>query len=134
LTDLKAAFEKKDYTAVLAGAPALLSEAQGLMSAVATKKETIMAALNGEWTSMASSLPQLLQAVTERVDVLGKSKKLPPNVNLESAKTSLTDATGLWDKAQSAFSSGSLEEAITVAKEVKIKAEAAATAVQLPIG
>ncbi len=133
LADLKAAFDKKDYKSVLGGAPALLSEAQGLLGAAAMKKEEVMKAMSGDWTSMAASLPQLVSAVKSRVDMLGKSHHAPAGVDLAAAKTGLADATTLWGKAQAAFSSGNLEEAVNTAKEVKAKAEAAAAALKMKL-
>ena len=133
LADLKAAFEKKDYKTVLASAPAVLTDAQGLMAAAAMKKEEVMKALSGDWTSMAAALPQLVSAVKSRVDVLSKSKHVPAGVDLAAAKTSLADATTLWGKAQAAFSSNNVEEAVNAAKEVKAKAEAAAAALKMTL-
>jgi hypothetical protein len=133
LADLKTAFDKRDYKAVLAGAPAILTEAQGLVAAAAAKKDEIMKALTGDWTGLAGSLPGLVGAVQSRVDMLSKSKKAPAGVDLAAAKTSLADATGLWAKAQAAFSSGNLEEAVSTAKDVKAKAEAAAAALKLAL-
>ena len=133
LTDLKAAFDKKDYKSVLAGAPALLSEAQGLLGAAALKKEEVMKAMSAEWTVVAASLPQLVAAVKSRVDTLSKSHHAPAGVDLAAAKTGLADATALWGKAQAAFSSGNVEEAVTAAREVKAKAEAAAAALKMKL-
>jgi hypothetical protein len=133
LADLKGAFEKKDYKTVLASAPALLTDAQGLMAAAAMKKEEVMKALSGDWTSMAAALPQLVSTVKSRVDMLSKSKHLPAGVDLAAAKTSLADATTLWGKAQAAFSSNNVEEAVNAAKEVKAKAEAAAAALKMTL-
>jgi hypothetical protein len=131
--ELKAAFEKKDYAAVLAGAPALLSQAQALVGAAAAKKDEVVKAATAEWTTLSASLPQLVAAVKSRVDVLGKSKRLPAGVDLEAAKSGLADATGLWDKAQQAFGSGNVEDALAAAKDTKAKAEAAAAALKLTL-
>ena len=133
LADLKAAFDKKDYTSVLSGAPALLSEAQGLLGAAAMKKEEVMKAMSSDWTSLAASLPQLVSAVKSRVDTLSKGHHAPAGVDLAAAKSGLADATALWGKAQAAFSSGNVEEAVTAAKEVKAKAEAAAAALKMKL-
>ena len=133
LTDLKAAFDKKDYKSVLAGAPALLSEAQGLLGAAAMKKEEVMKAMSAEWTGMAASLPPLVSAVKSRVDALSKSHHAPAGMDLAAAKSALADATLLWGKAQAAFSSGNVEEAVTAAREVKAKAEAAAAALKMKL-
>jgi len=41
LTELKTAFDNKDYKTVLARAPAVLAEAQGLLGATMLKKESV---------------------------------------------------------------------------------------------
>lgn len=133
LADLKASFDKKDYTAVIAGAPAVLGAAQALATAAAAKKDEVMKALGGEWTTLSGSLPGLVAAVKSRVDVLSKSKKLPPGVDLATAKTALADATEGWAKAQAASTAGNVEEAVSLAKAVKDKAVAAATALKLQL-
>ncbi len=130
---LKDSLDKQDYKAVLAGAPAVLSSAQGLVAAAAAKKDEVMKAFNGDWTGLAASLPNLVSAVKSRVDILSKSKKLPAGVDLAAAKSGLEEASSLWSKAQGAFSSGNLEEAVNTAKEVKSKAEAAAAALKLDL-
>jgi outer membrane murein-binding lipoprotein Lpp len=81
VANLKAQFDKKDYKGVLAAAPAILAEAQGLAANAATKKGEAMDALNGEWNGLAASLPQALAAIQSRVDMLSKSKKLPAGVD-----------------------------------------------------
>jgi len=133
LADLKASFDKKDYQGVLSSAPAVLAEAQGLLATAALKKEEMMKALGTEWTGLAASLPQLVAAVKSRVDVLSKSHKPPAGVDLAAAKSGLADATTMWGKAQAAFSSGNVEDAVNAAKEVKAKAEAAAAALKLQL-
>jgi hypothetical protein len=130
---LKDSFNKQDYKAVVTGAPAVLTAAQGLASAAAAKKEEVLQALNGEWTTLAASLPNLVGAVKSRVDILSKSRKLPAGVDLTAAKSGLEEATSLWTKAQGAFSSGNIDEAVTTAKDVKAKAEAAAAALKLEL-
>lgn len=133
LADLKAAFDKKDYKAVLSGAPAVLADAQALLAAAAMKKEEVRNAMSAEWTSLAASLPQLVAAVKSRVDALSKGHKAPAGVDLDAAKAGLADATTLWGKAQAAFSANNVEEAVTTAREVKSRAEASATALKMKL-
>jgi hypothetical protein len=127
VTNLKAQFDKKDYKGVLAAAPAVLSQAQALAASAAAKKAEAMDALNAEWGSLASSVPQAVAAVQSRVDVLSKSKKLPQNVDkatLEAAKTGVSDVNTLWTQATSAQSSGDLEQAVGLARQAKEKTDA----------
>jgi hypothetical protein len=131
VTALKASFDKRDYRAVLIGAPAVLADAKSLAQVAAAKKEEAMKALGSQWTDMASSLPKLVETVKARVDALSKVRHLPKGVDLAAAKSALADATGLWEKAQAAFAAGKVEEAVNNAKDGKAKAEAAAAAVNL---
>jgi hypothetical protein len=97
------------------------------------KKEEAMKALTGDWTSMSAALPQLVASVKSRVDMLSKSHHPPAGVDLAAAKTNLADATTMWGKAQAAFSSNNVEEAVNAAREVKAKAEAAAAALKMKL-
>ena len=133
VAELKAAFDKKDYAAVLKGAPAVLTEAQSMVGTAAMKREDAVKAATAEWATLATAVPQLVGAVKSRVDVLGKSKRLPAGVDLEAAKAGLADATSLWDKAQAASAAGNVEDAVSAAKDVKAKAEAAAAALGLKL-
>ena len=46
---LTSSFEKKDYAAVVAGAPAVLAQVNGLSGAAAAKKDEMVKALGNEW-------------------------------------------------------------------------------------
>ncbi len=133
LGDLKSSFDKKDYKAVIAGAPAVLATAQGLATAAAAKKDEVMKAAAAEWTTLSGSLPGLVAAVTSRVNVLSKSRTPPAGVDLAAAKGALAEATEGWTKAQAASTAGNVEEAASLAKMVQEKATAAATALNLKL-
>lgn len=141
LADLKAKFEKKDYKGVIAAAPALLTEAQGLAGAAATAKEAALAAareaLNAEWATLSGALPAAVAAIESRVNMLSKSKKLPANLDkatFDSVKTGLADAKALWDQATAEQASGNVEAAVTAARQVKEKADAAMAALGMTAG
>jgi hypothetical protein len=128
---LTASFEKKDYAAVVAGAPAVLAEVKGLAGAAAAKKDEMVKALGNEWRSLAASIPQSLSAVQTRMDALSKSKRVPKDVDLAAAKSGLADATSAWDKAREAFKSGNPADAVAAAKEAQGKLASAAAALKL---
>jgi len=144
LADLKAKFDQKDYKGVIAAAPALLTEAQGLAGAAASAKEAAEAAkaaaleaLGAEWTTLSAGLPAQVAAIESRVNILSKSKKLPANLDqatFESVKTGLADAKALWDQATAAQASGNVEAAVTAARQVKEKADAAMVALGMTAG
>src|ERR1700730_15556578 len=131
VAELTASYEKKDYAAVVKSAPAVLTEVNGLAGAVAAKKDEHLKALGTEWRSLAASVPQSVTAVQTRIDALSKTKRAPKDVDLSAAKSGLTNATSVWDKAQSAFKSGNVEDAVAAAKDAKSKLESAAGALKL---
>jgi hypothetical protein len=130
---LKASFDKKDYKAVLSGAPPVMSAAQGLASATAAKKDQQIKGLNLEWTALATVLPGNVNVIQSRIDFLSKkeNKKLASGVDLDSARSSLVDATTLWATAQAAFAGGRLDEAVTTANSVKTKLQGLAASMKL---
>jgi hypothetical protein len=130
---LTASFDQKDYAAVVAGAPAVLAEVNGLAGAAAAKKDEMMKALGNEWRSLAASVPQALSAVQTRVDALSKTKHVPKGIDLGAAKSGLADAASAWNKAQEAFKSGNPADAVTAAKDAQGKLASAAAALKLSL-
>lgn len=128
---LTASFDKKDYAAVIAGAPAVLTQVKGLSGAVSTKKDEEVKALGNEWRSLSASVPQSITAVQTRVDALSKTKHVPKDIDLGAAKSGLADANSAWGKAQDAFKSGSPADAVTAAKDAQSKVASAAAALKL---
>ncbi|MBS0375833.1 MAG: hypothetical protein JSR73_14740 [Proteobacteria bacterium] len=122
LADLKAAFDKQDYKTVLAGAPALVTEAKGLADAAAAKKKEVLEALGAQWTQLAADLPQAVSAVESKLTAIAKTKKLPSGVTKDgvaAAKAGLAQAKGAWDEAKAAFTAGNVQAALDKAKGVK---------------
>jgi hypothetical protein len=128
---LNASFEKKDYEAVVAGAPAVLAEVNGLSGAAAAKKDEMLKAEGDEWRKLAASIPQSISAVQTRIDALSKTKHAPKDVDLGAAKSGLADASATWDKAQAAFKSGNPPDAVAAAKDAQGKLNSAADALKL---
>jgi hypothetical protein len=141
LNDLKIKFDQKDYKGVLAAAPALLTQAQGLASAAGSAKQAAQAAaleaLNGEWATLSTDIPAQLAAVTSRVGILSKSKKLPAGLDatsFEAVKTGTDEAKTLWDQATAAQTAGNMEQAVTAARQVKEKLDAAMAGLGMSAG
>jgi hypothetical protein len=132
---LKASFDKKDYAAVVNGAPATMSAAQALAGAAAAKKDEVMKALNDQWTALAALVPGDMTVIQSRIDYLSKksSKKLAADIDLDGARGSLSDAASLWSKAQAAFATGNLDEAVTTAKNLQSKLAVLATTVKVDL-
>jgi DNA repair exonuclease SbcCD ATPase subunit len=132
---LKASYDKQDYAAVVTGGPAVLTAAQSLATAAAAKKDEMLKALNDEWTGLSGSVSGAITAIQSRMDLLSKksSKKMAAGIDLAAAKSGLSDATSLWSKAQAAFASGNLDEAVSTAKDVKAKIEALAASLKLDL-
>jgi len=125
LTSLKDQLAKGDYQAVLAGAPQLTAAVGSLKETVAAKKaefETQVAAALEKWNSLSADVPKMVDAIQSRMDILGKSKKLPKNVSQEAydaAKSGFESMKTTWDQAKTAFSSGDAVDAVTKASSVQ---------------
>jgi hypothetical protein len=131
---LKASFDTQDYAAVVSGAPAVLDAAETLATAAAAKKDAILKALNDQWTVLAGSVPENITAIQNRIDALRKKTKQPAaGTNPDAAKLSLDEAASLWSKAQAAFASGNMDEAVRTAQDVKTRIEAVAAALKLDL-
>ena len=141
VASLKAKFDQKDYKGVLAAAPALLTQAQGLSAAAGAAKEAAQAAalqaMNAEWGTLSADIPPQLAAVTSRVGILSKSKKLPAGLDaaaFDAARSGTDEATALWSQATAAQASGNMEQAVGAARQVKDKLNAAMAALGMSTG
>lgn len=133
LTDLHAAFDKKDYATVLSGAASIAADASALAKDAASKKQAAMSALAAQWDSLSAQVTTRIAAVKARVDALGKTRHPPKGVDLSAAKASLADATSQWGTAQSAQTSGKLADAVKAAQDAGSKLEAAADSLKLKL-
>jgi hypothetical protein len=141
ISDLKMKFDQKDYKAVIAAAPALLTQAQGLAAAAGTARQAAAAAaleaLNAEWGALSTDLPAQLAAVTGRVAILSKSKKLPAGLDaatFDAAKSGAGEAATLWEQATAAQAAGNVEQAVTSGRQVKEKLNAAMAGLGMSVG
>jgi hypothetical protein len=135
LSALEASFDKQDYAAVVNGAPAVLSAAESLATDAAAKKDEALKALNDRWTALAGSVPGYLSAIQNRIEYLAKkaNKKAAAGIDLDGAKSALSDAMSLWSKAQAAFATGNLDEAVKSAQDVNSKVEPLASSLKLDL-
>ncbi len=121
LNGLKDSFAKGEYKTVLAGAPDLTAQAKALADTAAAKK----AELAKSWADLSGGLPQVLQTIQGRVDILSKAKTLPANVDratVDGAKTGLDSMNKAWADAQASFSAGNLADALAKANALKSQA------------
>ncbi len=130
---LQGAFDKQDYSTVVTAGPAILSAAQGLAPAAAAKKAEVMQALNGEWTQLTTKLPDQVTAIQHRIEELSKrsNRKMAEGIDVPGQKAAMDQATSLWSKAQAAFASGNLDEAVDTAKDVRTRFRAISDALKM---
>jgi hypothetical protein len=121
LAAAKEKFSKGDYTAALADAQALPGKAKDVAAAVAAKK----AELTKAWEGMSAGMPQVVDAIKSRVDILSQAKKLPATMTadkLAAAKAGLAELTQSWTTATEAFKGGNIPGAVATATAMKAKA------------
>ena len=106
-----------------------------MASAAAAKKAEVVKALNDQWTSLSGAVPGYMTAIQNRIDLLSKksNRKLAKGIDLDAAKSALSDATSLWSKAQGAFGNGNMDEAVTAAKDVKTKLDDVAMSLKMDL-
>lgn len=125
LAGLKEKLAQGDYKSVLAGVPQLTAAVDSLKETVAGKKaefDAQMASALEKWNSLSTDVPKMVDAIQSRVDILGKSKKLPKNVSqqaYDSAKSGLESMKATWAEATSAFASGDAVNAVNKASSVQ---------------
>lgn len=125
LTAAKEKLAKEDYKGVLADVPQLNSTLNSLKETVAEGKaqaEAAMAAASEQWNALSADIPKMVDAIQSRVDILGKSRKLPKNLSQEafdSAKSKLESMKTTWQQASSAFATGDAVNAVAMANNVK---------------
>ena len=121
LDGLRASFQKQDYPAVLAGAPAVMINARALAGAAAAKRDALAKALNDRWSGMAAAVPDEITGIQNQLDSLARksSRKQAEGIDLDAARDSLSGDVSLWSKAQAAFATGNLPEAVEAAQNVE---------------
>ena len=121
---MKAAFDKKDYEAVLNMVRKLGPDLRLLAETVNSKKGEAMIALKDQWSRMARDLPKSFSATEARIAELSKAHKLPKGVTkdaLAGAGAAVDAAKQGWSDAQSARTSGNIEDAVTKGKAAEAK-------------
>jgi hypothetical protein len=129
---VKDKFAKNDFKAVLAEAPTLATKAKEVAAAAAAKKSE----LTKSWEELNAGLPQMVEAVKSRIDILSQSKKLPATLTQEkfdAAKAGLAEATKGWEDATVAFKNGALADALAMGQQVKVKTVQALEALGMPV-
>ncbi len=125
LAALKDNLGKQDYKAVVAAAPAVSAQLSALQQTVDAKRaeaQAAMAAATEQWKTLSAEVPDMVSAIQSRVDILGKSRRLPKNVSkdaFQAAKDGLDFMKSTWAEATAAFGAGEPVDAVSKAQAVK---------------
>jgi hypothetical protein len=114
-------FAKGDYAAALHAAQALPAQIDELKTALAAKKDQFMAT----WKDMEGGLPKMVEAITSRMDILSKSRRLPKGLDkaaFEQVKANYDSLKSLWSEATAAAGGDDLMAAVAKGTEAKTKA------------
>lgn len=133
LARAKDAYAKGDFKGALEAAKELPAKVSALGTAVAAKKDELTKAFK----DATGQLPQLLEAIKGRVDILSSAKKLPAGMDaakLAAAKEGLATVTKGLEDATAKMNAGGLAEAVAAAKPLKDKAMEIAGSIGLTFG
>jgi hypothetical protein len=117
----KASFEKGNFDEALNTAKAIPEKVQALNAAVAVRK----AELKKSWEEISGGMPQMIEAIKSKLDILKASKRLPKsldNAKLEQAEMHYIVAAMSWDEASKTYPGGNLADAVQKAKTAKDEA------------
>lgn len=134
LAELKTAYDGGDYAKVLASAPGILDAANKLKVNALMKKQQVLTAMQGEWKSLSESLPAAVTQIDARLGAIDKMRRRwtpEQTAQHDAARTGVAEAKALWEQAGAAMTAGNLEEAVTKARDVKAKTDAAMAALGL---
>ena len=134
---MKADLDKTDYQAVLNMVHKIAPNMKSLAYTVANKRDEARVALDGQWSGMSRDVPKSLSAVEAKVADLKKSHKLPKGVSkdaLAGAGAEVDAAKQGWTDAQSAKTSGNVEDAVAKGKAAEAKVSALMTSLGMGSG
>jgi hypothetical protein len=115
----------KDWPGAAAAARAAKAKADSLVTQVTTRR----AELESEWTTLAASVPGIIQALKTRVDEVMKGVaegKLPAGVTPEAVAAAQADVAPMeqrWNQAMALKDGGQLGDALLIGRGVKAEAE-----------
>lgn len=132
LAALEQRYAAADYRDVVDHSPEVLASALQLVGAAAARRAEVTAQLRLQWPAVADSLPQWLEGLQKRAEVLGHARRQGHGVDLAAGTAALAEARTLWGQALAAFAAGNLEEALATAGRARERAAAAATALGMP--
>ena len=133
LVQLHAAFAARQYATVVSEALSLSGDTSGLAAEVADKKQDAMSVLTVQWDETSVAVPQLMSVVRTRVGSIGKIRGRLRGINLSAARSALSEASSLWDTAQTFYLEGKLPDAEKTAKEAAGRLDQAARALKIEL-
>jgi len=139
VNNMKSNLARKDYGAVVMGAPSVSAAVATLKETVTQRKadaEQMMAAAQTEWTDLSANLPKTVEALQARVDQLTKSHKLPKDMDkagFEAAKADFENLKTEWTQASAEFAEGKMAEAVRKARAIKAQGEELVTKLEAKV-
>lgn len=114
------------YTESLKAGQELPSRIADALAAAAARKGELTAS----WKGLAESLPGALEALAARTAALAAASSLPRGLTRDALAAAQADLGALaqaWTDATAAFEGGDVAKAVTLARDVKAKADALAS-------
>ena len=133
----RAAYDEERYGDAIAAVKDLPARAEALAEAASAEREKRLVGIQADWTRLSGSLPDLLTNIRDRLDELGKTRRLPEGIDpqlLEEARAAHASAETAWNEAKSAHAAGDLETAVGKAKDAEGMAQDLVTRLGMQTG
>lgn len=121
LREARASYAAGRYTDALRAAQPLPDRIAAAAAAAAKRNEQLAAT----WSALSADLPARLQALGARLTLLSSADAISSE-RLAAAQAELAALGQAWAEATTGFERGDIPKAVTVAQDVKVKAESLA--------
>lgn len=93
------------------------------------------AQLTDRWNTLSAEIPQIVDVVTARVELLEKKHEFPEGVDAREVKQAASTMTESWQQALGAFANSNMPEAVAAAQMAKDKGSEVMQTLQMtPVG
>ncbi len=133
---MRSRLNSEDYQGALDMKAKVMAQLAVASSVAGQKKNAAVQSLSADWKALAATVPGAIEQVTDRVNSLLATNKLPAGVSRDTVVRSqaiVAQLSGEWNAALTSAQHNSIDDAVKQAQEVKKRYTDVATALNLKL-